>query len=292
MKKLLLPVLAASLLMSCKNGTSNTKTAEGNPTIENAVAQPKSPKSEGTKRILMVGNSHTEYYVSLPELLTTLCKENGQQVQIDKLLAMGVSIDQILSENEAKAAQLFSRKDNDGNYYDYIILQEKTPVALTDLDEYKENCKKVVDMLKANSPNAAIYVYELNSPLPYTEKSDFEEAKSISFDNANAVAKSLPNAGVLYIGEKIADAYSGKNGYNYLANGKDVLRAEDDSKHIINDGGFMASIYIYKTLFGTNPKIPAQLPLSTGTGDKDEIKMQEVSKAISNPTALAKIAES
>lgn len=55
---------------------------------------------------------------------------------------------------------------------------------------------------------------------------------------------------------------------------------------------FLNSIVLYQYLFGETPKIPLQLPLSTGTGDNDEIKLMDVSKGVSNPEALLKIATS
>ncbi len=288
MRKVMYIMGLSILMLSCGNAGKDSNSAEQQ---ETAIAAPIAPKSEGVKRVLMVGNSHTQYYVSLPELLTSLCKENNQQVEVVSLLEMGESIDKILEANEAKAAELFDKTDADGNYFDYVILQEKTPVALLYLDAYTANCKQIAEMIKKNSPGVAIYVYELMSPFEYQTESDFDEGTKLLHENAISVAKSIENAGVLFIGNEIAEAYNGNEGYNYLVNEKDNLRFGENSLHMLNDAGFLASIYIYKTLFGSSPKIPDSLPLSTGIGDDDGIQMQPVNEAVSNAAALQKIAE-
>lgn len=66
------------------------------------------------------------------------------------------------------------QKDKDGNYYDYVVLQESTPVALSELDKYKENVKMIVDKIHKNSPDVAIYIYEGMSPIPFTD-SEYKE---------------------------------------------------------------------------------------------------------------------
>lgn len=299
MKKNLLSLLALSAMLSmfaCKGNTSGQEggdlspDSEENNKVENVdVKKPNAPKSEGVVRVLFVGNSHTEYYVSLPLLLKSFCAENGKDVEVDELVTMGASIDEIMDDNKAKAEQLFSMADDDGNYYDYIILQEKTPVAITELDDYMANCKSVVEQVSVNSPGAAIYIYELMSPLEYDD-SDFTDYGDEALANAIKVAKSLKNAGVLRIGSAVADAYNGKEGYKAVVEGKDLLRHGQNTLHILNDGGFLSGALIYQTIYNESPKVPGQLPLSTGTGDSDEIKMQDVSNTISNTDALLKIA--
>lgn len=286
MKKILITLLAGVLLFSCKK---NEQQPSEN-SASTSISQPTPPKFDGTRRILFVGNSHTEYFVSLPAMFDELCKTNNQNIEAQSLLEMGVSIDEILQAHQEDATTLFAQTDKDGNYFDYIVLQEKTPVAIDDLENYKANCKKIADLLKKNSPNAAIYIYELMSPFPNDDQAGFEEGRKVSSENAITVAKSLPNAGVLFIGDKISEAYSGKFGYQYKVNGKDNLRFGENTLHMLNDAGFLSSIYIYKTILKSQPKLPTQLLLSTGTADTDELKEQPIEKAISNPSALEKIA--
>ncbi|MNW17815.1 hypothetical protein D3C71_2171320 [compost metagenome] len=52
----------------------------------------------------------------------------------------------------------------------------------------------------------------------------------------------------------------------------------------------MQAVLLYATIFDKKPIVPAQLTLSTGTDDNDEMKKQDVPKAVSNPKALAEIA--
>jgi len=299
MRKNLLSLFALSAMLSmfaCKGNTSGQEGEDQSSDDEESakveivdVKKPKAPKNEGVVRVLFVGNSHTDYYVSLPMLLKSFCLENGKEVEIDELVTMGSSIDEIMDDNKAKADQLFSKADDDGNYFDYIILQEKTGVAITELDEYKVNCKSVAEQVWVNSPDLAVYIYELMSPLEYDD-SDFKDYGDESLANATQVAKSLKNAGVLRIGSAVADAYSGKEGYQAVVDGKDLLRHGQNTLHILNDGGFLCGALIYRTIYNESPKVPAQLPLSTGTGDYDEVKMQDVNGTISNADALLKIA--
>lgn len=277
------------MLASCNSG--NNKTAEETEPQEEVIAKPTPPKSEGPIRVLFVGNSHTEYFASFPLMLEALTKENGKQVEVSTLIKMGVSIDKIISANKAKANKLFAQNDADGNYFDFIILQESTPVAVQYANQYIKDCKTIHDMAIKNSPDVATYIYELMYPTDYTD-SDYQEGQEILTGNAVKVAKSLPNTGVLKFATVLESAYQGKEGYTAIKDGQDILRHNDSSHHMLNDAVFMNSIVLYQTLFGETPKIPQQLPLATGTGDRDQIASIDVNKGISNPQALEKIAAS
>ncbi|SHF08605.1 hypothetical protein [Dysgonomonas macrotermitis] len=293
MKKFFLYTLVgAFLLTSCTSGnktdSNNASTTEAK---QETVAKPIPPKSEGPIRVLFVGNSHTEYFASFPLMLEALAKENGKQVEVATLIEMGVSIDKILSANKAKANKLFAETDQDGNYFDYVILQESTPVAAQDEKQYIADCKSIHDLIIKNSPDVAAYIYELMFPIDY-EDSDYDDYQKVLSDNAVKVAKALTNTGILKFATALGAAYQGKEGYSAEKEGKDVLRHTDSSRHMLNDAVFLNSIVLYQTLFGETPKIPQQLPLATGTGDRDEIALMDVAKGISNPQALEKIAAS
>lgn len=281
MKNFILCSLAIGVLFltSCGSGSKEL------------TSKPTPPKSEGPVRVLFVGNSHTEYYASFPKMLEALTKANNKQVEVFTLIEMGVSIDQILKANKNKANQLFAETDTDGNFFDYIILQESTPVALQEEEKYKTNCKAIHDLVVKNSPDVATYIYGLAIPFDYTD-SNYKEYQKILTGNAISVAKSLPNAGVLPFAQAIENAYQGKEGYSAEKDGKNVLRSTDSSRHMLNDAVFMNSIILYQYLFNETPQIPQQLPLATGTDDDDEIVLMNVSEGVSNPTALEKIAAS
>ncbi len=282
------------MLVSCNSGNNKSGENSTNGSAElqqEIIAKPTPPKNEGVVRVLFVGNSHTEYFASFPMMLEALSKANNKHVEVSTLIEMGVSIDKIMSANSVKAGKLFAKTDTDGNYFDYIILQESTPVAVQYEKQYLSDCKIVHDMAIKNSPDVATYIYELMFPTDYTD-SDFNEGQKILVDNAVKVAKSLPNTGILKFATVLSSAYEGKEGYTAIKNGKDMLRHTDNSHHMLNDAVFLNSIVLYQTLFGESPKIPAQLPLSTGMGDYDDIENLDVSKGVSNPEALEKIAAS
>lgn len=289
-KHILLFGIATVLLSSCKKSDSDKLASNDNSAkTEETAARPKAPTAQGAPRILFIGNSHTEYFVSAPVLFGEICKANNQQMNIDQLVTMGVSIDEIYSDHKAEAEQNFAKTDADGNYYDYVVLQESTPVALADPDKYQANVKMILDKIRKNSPDVAIYIYEAMSPLKFTDpeyKEYFDEIRK----NAVSVTEATKNSGLLRVGDAVNDAYNGKNNYKYLVGNKDNLRYGENSLHLLNDGGFMQAVLLYSTMFNKKPSVPKELTLSTGTGDNDEMKKQDLSKAISNQKALEEIA--
>jgi hypothetical protein len=285
-KHILLFGIAAILFTSCKDksGTADNQTSK-----EETTLKPKAPKAVGSPRILFVGNSHTEYFVSTPILFGEICQANNQPMNIDQLITMGVSIDEVYADHKKEADQNFAKTDKDGNYYDYVILQESTPVAGGEPDKYKSNVDMIVEKIHKNSPDAAIYIYEGMSPIPFTD-TEYIEYYDIMRTNAVEVVKTTKNAGLLRVGDAVNDAYNGKNGYKYLVANKDNLRYGENTLHLLNDGGFMQGALLFATIFNKKPIMPKELTLSTGTGDNDDMKKQYVSKAISNPKALEEIA--
>jgi len=284
-KHILLFGFAALFLSSCNK---KSETAETSSTTE-AIAHPKAPKAQGAPRILFIGNSHTEYFVSAPTLFAEFCKANSQLMNVDQMVTMGVSIDKIYADHKVEAEQNFAKKDADGNYYDYVVIQESTPVALAEPEKYEANVKMITEKIRKNSPDVAIYIYEGMSPLAFTDpeyKDYFNELRK----NTVAVTKETKNSGMLRVGDAINDAYNGKNGYKYLVANKDNLRFGENTLHLLNDGGFMQAVLLYATIFDKKPTLPKELTLSTGTDDNDEMKKQEVSKTISNVKALEEIA--
>lgn len=280
------------MLVSCdKKNETGTTTNDSGATPKETVAKPTPPKAEGTVRVLFVGNSHTEFFVSYPKMLEALCKENGKNVEVLTLVEMGVGIDEVLSANKSKADKMFAQTDTDGNYIDYVIMQEATRVSVQEDGKFSSNTKMLHDLIVKNSPGVATYVYQLMTPLDI-ETSDFKTYQPQIVEIVKEVAKSLPNAGVVNFADVLTSAYEGKEGYVSKKDGADLLRFSDSSKHALNDAVFLNSIVLYQYLFGETPKIPQQLPLSTGTSDSDEIKLMDVSKGVSNPEALLKIATS
>ena len=214
MKKIILTsFLGVFLFVSCGKKVDDIKGGESSQEVtKNEIVKPVPPKSEGPIRVLFVGNSHTEYFASYPELLKALSKENGKNVEVETLLTMGVSIDKILADNKSKADKMFAKTDPDGNYFDYIILQEATPVAIQESDKFISNSKTVRDLVSKNSPDVATYVYQLMSPFEYGS-SDFKDYQAYIFDNVDNVVKAVPNSGVLNFADVLAAAYDSKENY-------------------------------------------------------------------------------
>lgn len=292
MKRYLLLLISGLTIASC-NSNSQAGSEKNNSTTEivddKSMPRPSLPKAIGAPRILFVGNSHTEYYVSLPVMFDELCQASNQPMNVDKLVTMGVSIQEIYDDHKVEAEEDFAKTDADSNYYDIVVLQEKTPTAFQELDQYKANVKMMVDKIRKNSPGAAIYIYQGMSPVPFDD-GDYEEGYKEMRKNAMAVVNDNVNAGLFRVGDAIKDAYDGKDGYQYNVAGKDRLRFGQNTLHLLNDGGYLEAVLLYATIFRKMPTVPAALTLCTGTNDDDEMKKQPIGQAISNPKALDKIA--
>ncbi|MBS7252501.1 hypothetical protein [Flavobacterium branchiicola] len=286
MKKYLLIFSTVAILLSSCNKYAST---ENNIAVTKSIAHPKPPKSSGPPRILFIGNSQTEYFVSAPILFKEFCNANNLSVNVDQLITVGVSLQKVYETNKTEANQIFSNRDKDGNYYDYVIIQESTTVVLNETENFKANVKMIVEKIHKNSPDVAVYIYQGISPASYTD-SDFMKYHNQLRKNAIAVMGFIKNAGLLRVGDAVKDAYDGKDGYEYLVAGKDNLRYGKHTLHLINDGGFLQAVLLYATIFNEKPIIPKKLLLITGTGYFDNLRKQEVVNAISNPIALENIA--
>lgn len=285
----LLLVFSVSLLISCDTKKDNSDSLQEDTNISK-ITKPNAPNFKGAQRILFVGNSHTEYFASFPQIVQALCIENGKNVEVLTLIEMGVGINKILTANKSKADKMFKQTDADGNYLDFIIIQEATPIAIQYEDQFLNNSKSILDLAMLNSPDVATYIYELMAPFDYGT-SDFKNYQLLLTENVINVAKALPNTGVLNFATVLNFAYQNKGGYASRKKNKDMLRHIDSSRHMLNDAVFLNSIVLYQYIYGETPKIPQQLPLSTGTDDKDQIKLMDVNKGVSNPSALLKIAK-
>lgn len=280
---LIFSFLISNLFISCNNSSKeNEITSDG-------IRKPKPPKAQGPPRVLFIGNSQIEYFVSAPTLFQELCNANNRNVNVQQLVTMGVSLDKVYYTNKTEANQNFSNIDKDGNYYDYVVLQEATPIVLTNAEKYRSNLKLIVEKIHKNSPNAAIYVYQNMSPVSYTD-SEYDNYYKQLRKNTILTAAFIKNAGVLRVGDAVKDAYDGKNGYQYLKNDKDNLCYGKHVLHFLNDGGFLQAVLLYSTIFNEKPILPKKLILSTGTGDNDNMRKQEVNNVITNPKALEEIA--
>ncbi|WP_316635562.1 hypothetical protein [uncultured Flavobacterium sp.] len=284
-KYILIFSIAAILFSSCTKHSST----ENHTASEKIITHPTPPKTSGPPRILFIGNSQIEYFVSTPTLFKEFCDANNQPINIDQLITVGVSLQKVYDTNRTEANQNFSNRDKDGNYYDYVVIQESTLVALFEIENYKANVKMLVEKIHENSPDVAVYIYEGVPPASYTD-SDFMENYDKMRKNAISVMGFVKNAGLLRVGDAIKDAYQGKSGYKYLAANKDNLRYGKHTLHLLNDGGFMQASLLYSTIFDKKPIVPKKLLLITGTGYFDSMRKQEVVNAISNPNALQEIA--
>ena len=286
-------LLAFLLLSGCHDRDTTANTVAAGATAETPLPQPKPPTASGTPRILFVGNSHTAYYASIPEQFRELCVYNKVPMNGELLLEMGVSLRDIYRADREEAEALFARTDTDGNYFDYVVLQEQTPVVVDSAARYAANLQLWTDQVRRHSPGAAVYVYQLASYDPYPEDpTSFAADYDLMRQHTQAALRPLSNAGLFRVGDAVKAAYEGGHGYRYRVAGHDNLRYGENTQHLLNDGVFMASVLLYETLFNQRPQLPAALTFSTGPGtdDNGHQALQPVTSAVSNPAALAQIA--
>ncbi|MBO2008918.1 hypothetical protein [Hymenobacter negativus] len=258
------------LLTACGNGAGTSATTATTAPAEVALPQPKPPTATGTPRILFVGNSHTAYYASIPEQFRELCEHNKVLMNGELLVEMGISLHDIYQEDQEQAEELFAKTEADGNYFDYVILQEQTPVVVDSAARYAANLKLWTDKVRRHSPRAAIYLYQLASYDPYLEDSaSFATDHALMREHTLAALSQVPNAGLFRVGDAVKAAYERCDGYQYRVGGKDNLRHGENTQHLLNDGVFMASVLLYETLFGKQPHLPAEMTFSTGPGADD-----------------------
>lgn len=287
---------AALLLTACGDGASTATASQGAATrvaAESPLPQPKVPTATGAPRILFVGNSHTAYYASIPQLFKELCDHNKVPMDGALLVEMGISLHAIYVADREEAAALLAETDADGNYFDYVVLQEQTPVVVDSAARYSADVKLWAEHVRAHSPGAAVYLYELASYDNYSaDSAAFNADHATMRGHAVAALHQVPNAGLYRVGDAVKAAYEGSNGYQYRVGGKDALRYGQDTQHLLNDGAFLAAVLLYETLFDKQPQLPTQMTFSTGPGadDNGQQALQPVSTAVSNSAALGKIA--
>ena len=286
----LMAASAALLLAACGDGASP---AGATAAAEPPLPQPQAPAATGTPRILFVGNSHTAYYASIPDQFQELCEFNKVPMDGAVLVEMGISLHAIYVADHEGAEELFAKTEADGNYFDYVVLQEQTPVVADSAARYAADLKLWTDKLRQHSPGAAVYVYQLASYDPYpTDSAAFEADHVAMRQHTLAALGQLANAGLYRVGDAVRAAYQGRAGYHYRVAGQDALRYGENTQHLLNDGVFMASVLLYETLFNKKPKLPAELTFSTGPGadDNGQQALQPIGTAVSDTVALGKIA--
>src|SRR5262245_29827477 len=182
--------------VSCKDKVTRDGTrATAHPATDASKPARIKPPVQGSPRMLLVGNSHTEYYVSIPKMFEEFCAFNKNDMKVETLTEMGISLKEIYTDHKDHVDEKMARTDPDGNYYDYVVLQEKTPVALSRPEEYKASVRKFADLIRKNSPDAVFLIYELMSPADFGgDKDQFDRWYEEIRRNTNAVVKETDHA--------------------------------------------------------------------------------------------------
>ncbi len=247
------------------------------------------PEAKGPKRIFFVGNSHIRYYISIPSLFSSLCRFNNIPIKEEQVVEMGISLLDIYKDHRKQLDEACAKNDPDGNYFDYVVLQERTPVVTNNSEEYKASVRKLMSLIKQNSPGAVFLVYEMAPSRDFVRnQGEFRKL----YDNILKVNREVitehNNTKLYRVAEAINAAYEGESGYRYLVNGEDRLRHGSLTLHLLNDSGFMAAVQLYATLFGKLPEIPAEMYFTDSSLDTQ--RLHPVKDAVSDPEALLQIA--
>lgn len=97
-------------------------------------------------KILFIGNSYT-YYNDMPELLRTLCAENGHTVTVDSVTKGGRKLYENLAEGDEYRAQIDSLLAEKS--YDILILQEQSYFALVDYEKFEYGVSELAKLVSA-----------------------------------------------------------------------------------------------------------------------------------------------
>lgn len=247
------------------------------------------PYAKGPRRILFVGNSHLQYYISIPELFAELCRFNKVPIREERVVEMGISLQEIYRDYKDKVDQACARKDDDGNYFDYVVLQERTPVVTGNAAEYKASVHTFMSLIRRNSPDAVFLVYEMAPSRDYQHnQEEFRELYRTILEVNREIVAENSNTKLYRVAEAIDAAYRGQSGYQYFVGGRDRLRHGSLTLHLLNDSGFMAAVQLYFTLFGKEPAVPDRMPFTDDTLGRP--RPNTVKEAVSNPEALLQIA--
>lgn len=283
--------IAALFLFSCERPASMPTGEKKGFLSATAAPAPAvvAPEAKGSKRILFVGNSHIRYYISIPSLFSSLCRFNNVVIREEQVVEMGISLLDIYKDHRKQVDEVCAKNDPDGNYYDYVVLQERTPIVTNNSEEYKASVRKLMSLIRQNSPGAVFLVYEMAPSRDFVRnQGEFRKL----YDNILKVNREViaehNNTKLYRVAEAINAAYEGERGYHYLINGEDRLRHGNLTLHLLNDSGFMAAVQLYATLFDKLPEIPSEMYFTDGGLDSQHL--HAVKDAVSDPEALQQIA--
>jgi hypothetical protein len=274
--------IVAILFSACNNKSisneNSTATAE-------KMTHPKAPKAEGSPRILFIGSNDMIYDCYTPSFFSDICKINNQP--------MNFCIEGDYTRTKYDTDNIFTLKEDDGNYFDYVVLHESTPVVMSDPDKFKQNVKIISNKVFENSPNALIYIYQPMTPVN-SVNCDYKKYHSILHKNTFAALKYIKNVHIFKVGDAFNDAYINQKDHHYQSyirnkDGlKDILFEEGDQQ--LTDGKFLQAVLLYTSIFNKKPNIPEKLSLKRSTR-LDELFLTEiVNDKISNPKSLVEIA--
>jgi len=252
------------------------------------------PKPEPTVNkaynILLIGNSHTEYCTSIPKLFNEIAKFNNKVVEVFTKVEEGTSLKILLDEENAKTINVMDSADADGNYFDFVVLQESTGIVLNEYEAYKSNLQNWQNSLKAQSPNARYLLYQSMSPYDFfTDLSTFNSVHTDIGKTMDKLLNEISNSRIYGVGKCIKEAYEKSEGYDPARSNEDQLRYGDDAMHQRNDAGFLSAVLLYYQIYNETPQIPEKLDLNNNASC-GTFTQEKVSDIIPQSSSLVKIA--
>ncbi len=201
--------------------------------------------------ILFIGNSYT-YYNDLPALFENLANENGKNVKTDSVTFGGARLHQFVEDNEY-AKQLDDLLAN--NEYDICIFQEQSILPIVNYSMFFGGIEKV--NMKVTAHVNKIVFYET-----WGRKTGSETLEEYGWTNESMtklLAEAYENA-AKEIGADVA--HVGQNFHKVYKAHAEIELYNEDKTHPSYKGSCLATLTLYKTIFGELPKTMESFNLS------------------------------
>ena len=202
--------------------------------------------------ILFIGNSYT-YYNDLPALFEILANENEKDVVSSSVTFGGAKLYQFVDEENEYSAKLDQLlKDNK---YDICILQEQSILPIVNYSMFLGGVKKLNIKISEMLNNFILYE-------TWGRKTGSETLEEYGWTNESMtklLAEAYENA-AKEIGADVA--HVGQNFHKVYKTHAEIELYNEDKTHPSYKGSCLATLTLYKTIFGELPKTMESFNLS------------------------------
>ena len=216
--------------------------------------------------ILFIGNSYT-YFHDLPAVFAALANENGKNVTAHSVTRGGRKLNQFMNTEDDCTKELGSVLA-DNPPFDAVFLQEQSMLPYRDYDAFFGGTKHVADTVRAaGAKRVCFYVTWGRKPgcpdldeMGWTHESMTAGLHDAYFRAAEALSMECADVGAVF--------------HKLVGNHPEIELYDPDGSHPSYTGTCLASLVMYKTVFGEMPAAVASWKLD------DAVKAVLVSAAL------------